>query len=164
MPPSESNDARPDERALRGLGQAIRQHRRRLKISATATAEAAGMSRVTLYRIEKGEPSVAMGAYLGAMAALGLVFAVNGPSPPPLAASSGHASQDRAGWIPVRVPLAAYPQLRQIAWHLADTETLSPQEALALYERNARHLNVADMAPEERQLLDALRQVFGSGA
>ena len=31
------------------------------------------MSRVTLYRIEQGEPSVAMGAYMSAIAALGRI-------------------------------------------------------------------------------------------
>ena len=44
------------------LGQQIRAHRKSLRVSATATAEAAGMSRVTLHRIERGEPSVTMGA------------------------------------------------------------------------------------------------------
>jgi transcriptional regulator with XRE-family HTH domain len=34
-----------------------------LKVSATTAAEAAGMSRMTLHRIERGEPSVTMGAY-----------------------------------------------------------------------------------------------------
>lgn len=59
---------------LTALGQKIRSQRKALRITATATAEAAGMSRVTLYRIEKGEASVTIGAYLNAMAALGLDF------------------------------------------------------------------------------------------
>jgi len=46
------------------LGQQIKAHRKQQKISAIATSEAAGLSRVTLYRIEKGESSVAMAAYL----------------------------------------------------------------------------------------------------
>jgi DNA-binding XRE family transcriptional regulator len=36
---------------LERLGQRIRAHRKRHKVSATTTAEAAGMSRVTLQRI-----------------------------------------------------------------------------------------------------------------
>ena len=59
---------------LTALGQQIRSQRKALHISATATAEAAGMSRVTLHRIEKGESSVTIGAYFNAMAALGLDF------------------------------------------------------------------------------------------
>jgi transcriptional regulator with XRE-family HTH domain len=58
------------------LGQQIRTHRKALRVNATTTAQAAGMSRVTLYRIESGEPSVTMGAYLNAMAVLGLDFGI----------------------------------------------------------------------------------------
>ena len=35
------------------VGEQIRAHRKSLKVSATTAAEAAGMSRVTWYRIEK---------------------------------------------------------------------------------------------------------------
>ncbi|MGH8034803.1 MAG: helix-turn-helix domain-containing protein, partial [Lysobacterales bacterium] len=51
---------------LTKLGKQIRAHRKSLRINATTAAEAAGMSRVTLYRVESGEPSVTMGAYLNA--------------------------------------------------------------------------------------------------
>lgn len=57
---------------LHQLGEQVRLQRKALRISATAAAEAAGMSRVTWHRIEKGEPSVTMGAYMNAMVALGL--------------------------------------------------------------------------------------------
>jgi transcriptional regulator with XRE-family HTH domain len=57
----------------------IRAHRKRLGVNGTTTAEAAGMSRVTLYRIERGEPSVTMGAYIGALDALGLELEVVDP-------------------------------------------------------------------------------------
>ena len=56
---------------LQALGEQIRAQRKALRLSATVTAEAAGLSRVTLHRIEKGEPSVTMGAWCNAMAALG---------------------------------------------------------------------------------------------
>ena len=59
---------------LQALGAQIRAQRKALRLSATVTAEAAGLSRVTLHRIEKGEPSVTMGAWCNTMAALGLVL------------------------------------------------------------------------------------------
>ena len=67
---------------LRALGERIRAQREQQKVSATTTAEAAGMSRVTLHRIERGEPSVTMGAYLSAMAAVGLDLALADRPPP----------------------------------------------------------------------------------
>ena len=45
---------------LAALGERIRKQRKALKVSAVDAAEAAGMSRVTLHRVEAGEPSVAM--------------------------------------------------------------------------------------------------------
>ena len=59
---------------LQALGAHIRSQRKALRLSATVTAEAAGVSRVTLHRIEKGEPSVTIGAWCSAMAALGMVL------------------------------------------------------------------------------------------
>ena len=64
---------------LVAIGARIRARRKTLGVNGTTTAEAAGMSRVTLYRIERGEPSVTMGAYIGALDALGLELAVVGP-------------------------------------------------------------------------------------
>lgn len=57
---------------LQALGAQIRSQRKALRLSATVTAEAAGLSRVTLHRIEKGEPSVTIGAWCSAMASLGM--------------------------------------------------------------------------------------------
>ena len=47
---------------LQALGAQLRARRKALRVSSTVAAEATGMSRVTLHRIEKGEPSVAAGA------------------------------------------------------------------------------------------------------
>ena len=44
---------------LQALGEQVRARRKALRLSATVTAEAAGLSRVTLHRIEKGEPAKA---------------------------------------------------------------------------------------------------------
>lgn len=143
---------------LIALGQQIRSHRKGLRVSAAAAAEAAGMSRVTLHRIEKGEPSVTMGAYLNTMAALGLDFGIVQPSP---SADKG-VNDDKAGWIPARIQLADYPQLKQLAWQVHGTDALTPGEAFSIYERNWRHVNVQALQPKEQQLIDALRTAFGA--
>ena len=137
---------------LQALGAQIRAQRKALRLNATVTAEAAGLSRVTLHRIEKGEPSVTMGAWCNALAALGMELqAHTGAQGQPAAAPN------RAGWIPARVALADYPQLRALAWQVHGTDTLTPAEALGIYERNARHLDMEAMPPHEKALLDALR-------
>ena len=137
---------------LRNLGGRVRARRKALKVSGAAAAEAAGMSRVTLYRIEKGEPSVTMGAWCNAMAALGM-----GLQATPSTADTAKPAPDRTGWIPARVPLADYPQLRALAWQVHGTDTLTPAEALGIYERNARHLDMQAMSANELALLQALR-------
>ena len=137
---------------LRELGARLRGRRKQLGVNATTTAEAAGLSRVTLYRIELGEPSVAMGAYLAVVSALGLrlELAVAGEKPRP----------DRSA-LPKTIKLAAYPQLQRLAWQLKGRTTLSPEEALGLYERNWRHVDPPRLKARERALLEALLIAFG---
>ncbi len=142
-------------RQARELGNRLRTRRKALGVTMVAAAEAAGMSRVTLHRIEKGNPSVTMGAWLAAASALALDMDVherdhrqNRPSGDP-------------GWIPVRIPVANYPQLRQLAWQLDGATQLSPQEAFNVYERNWRHLDQDALQPDEQSLLTALQQAFG---
>ncbi|OGB12657.1 MAG: hypothetical protein A2W72_11430 [Burkholderiales bacterium RIFCSPLOWO2_12_67_14] len=148
---------------LQALGEQLRARRKALRVSSTAAAEAAGMSRVTLHRIEKGEPSVTAGAWANAMVALGMTLLARN------AIDAGSADQpvapaDLANWIPVRVRLADYPQLKALAWQVHGTDTLTPVEALGIYERNARHLDTAAMSPAEVSLLQALRTGLGGGS
>lgn len=159
MPAKPPNIARITAEQLTALGLQIRAHRKALRISATTAAEAAGMSRVTLHRIEKGEPAVTMGAYVNAMAALGLNFGLIVPAEP----IESPQTVDRAGWIPARIRLEEYPQLRQLAWQVHGGETLSPTEAWDIYERNWRHMDEQALTGLERQLIDALRLAFGGG-
>jgi transcriptional regulator with XRE-family HTH domain len=140
---------------LAELGAQIRAHRKRLKLSAVAVAEAAGLSRMTLQRIERGAPSVTMGAYLGVMAALGLELALHDPRQ-----SSATAS---AASLPSVIRLADYPQLKQLAWQLGDAQELSPAQALELYERNWRHVDRQAMLPHERELVQRLAAALGGG-
>ena len=142
---------------LTALGRQIRAHRKALRISATAAAEAAGMSRVTLYRIENGEPSVTMGAYLNAMEAQGMDFGIIKPT----GVAVDAPNEDRKGWIPARIRLADYPQLKQLAWQVHGIDELTPAEALSIYERNWRHVDAQALESRERDLVDALHIGLG---
>jgi len=142
---------------LAALGARIRAQRKALRVSATALAEAAGMSRVSVHRIEQGEPSVTMGAYLNVLAALGMTFSATVVADEP----SKNTADDRAGWLPARVCLADYPALKQLAWQVQGSDELTPREAQGIYERNWRHLDEAALLPRERNLVDALRLAFG---
>ena len=77
---------------LTAIGRRIRAHRKRLGVSGTTAAEAAGMSRVTLYRIER--PVLFYGSIGAMLVALAIVLAV------PLAITYAHT-----GLVP-RVPTA----------------------------------------------------------
>lgn len=58
------------KRILEQMGDQIRLARLRRDISVELAAERAGISRTTLWQIEKGSPSVAIGAYAAALHAL----------------------------------------------------------------------------------------------
>jgi hypothetical protein len=62
----------PVGRALRKLGNDIRDARRRRRIPAEITAARASISRTTLVKIEKGEPGVAIGNYATVLFVLGM--------------------------------------------------------------------------------------------
>ncbi|MGD1096839.1 MAG: helix-turn-helix domain-containing protein [Bryobacteraceae bacterium] len=63
----------PVSRALRKLGHDIRDARRRRRVQVAILAERASIGRMTLNRIEKGEPRVSLGAYATVLFALGMV-------------------------------------------------------------------------------------------
>lgn len=62
----------PVRRALRKLGGDIRDARLRRRIPTTIMAERASISRMTLNKIEKGDPGVALGNYASVLFVLGL--------------------------------------------------------------------------------------------
>ena len=62
----------PVLRALRKLGQDIRDARRRRRIPVAILAERASISRVTLHKVEKGDPGVSARNYATVLFALGL--------------------------------------------------------------------------------------------
>lgn len=61
-----------EKRMLVQVGRQIRLARLRRKASCELTAERAKISRATLWKIEKGDPTVSMGAYLSVLFALRL--------------------------------------------------------------------------------------------
>ncbi len=138
------------------IGDDIRRQRKALKVSATAAAESAGMSRLTWHKIEKGEITVSIGAYLSAARVVGLKLQA--------VCSISQAFQQTSGsgehWIPVRIHLSDFPQLRKLAWQVTGVDTLSPAEALDIYERNWRHLDESALIDEEQKLINGLKLVF----
>ena len=59
-------------KVLKEFGENIKLARLRRKLSAEQVAERANIARSTLWLIEKGSPSVAMGAYIQVLLVLGL--------------------------------------------------------------------------------------------
>ena len=64
---------RAARRALAKLGEDISVARKKRRISTVSMAERAFVSRSTYAKIEKGDPTVSMGAYATVLAILGLV-------------------------------------------------------------------------------------------
>ena len=57
---------------LQRVGENIKLARKRRKLTTIQVSERAAIDRTTLYQIEKGSPSVSMGAYFNVMRVLGL--------------------------------------------------------------------------------------------
>ena len=69
---SSSRTPVPVSRALRKLGHDIRDARRRRRIPVAILAERASISRMTLNKVEKGDPGVSLGTYATILFALGM--------------------------------------------------------------------------------------------
>jgi hypothetical protein len=61
------------------------------------------------------------------------------------------------------IPVATYPQLRQLCWNRRADAVLDGEEALALYERNWRFVDQDALTPHEITLIDDLVQRYGHG-
>lgn len=152
MPAATPPVAPPDQERLARLGERLRAARKRQRVTTVAAAQAAGISRVTLHRIERGEPTVAIGAWMAAASALGLAFDL---------LDAKAASQ--ASKLPKQIRLRDYPQLKKLAWQLHGVEEISPRQALQLYERNWRHVDHAALSEDEAALIDTLSREIGGG-
>jgi transcriptional regulator with XRE-family HTH domain len=153
MPAAAPPVAPAERETLARLGARLQAARKKQKVSAVAAAEAAGISRVTLHRIERGEPSVAMGAWVAAAGALGLTIAL----------ASNDAGTSGVPPLPEKIRLDEYPQLKKLAWQLQGAEELTPREALALYERTWRHVDRSSLSMKEVGLIYALSHALGGG-
>lgn len=60
------------QKILELVGENIKLSRKRRKLTTIQVAERANIDRSTLYEIEKGNPSVSMGAYFNTLRVLGL--------------------------------------------------------------------------------------------
>ena len=80
----ESTEQLPREvlKQLETLGQRVRVARVRRRISTEDLAQACGMGRRTLYRIERGEPGIALGSFISVLWKLGLLDTLSGVADP----------------------------------------------------------------------------------
>lgn len=136
------------------LGASLRQARLALGVTATAAAQAAGVSRPTWHRMEAGAPGVSAGAYARALESLGLAS---------LTASDvedSAAGTRPEGTIPTRIRIGDWPQLAAVAWSLQPDTLVTPRQALEIYERNRRHLDRAELSEDEAGLIRDLRDAL----
>ena len=139
---------------LKRLGAQITARRKVLRIRAQICAEVAGISRVTLHRIEKGEPTVNIGAYLQVCEALGLYLTLL-----PLVNQEVDVKSPDPELPHIRIK--DYAQLKALAWQLKDDEYLTDAEAMAIYERNKRFLDLTHLEEPERNLMQRLIDTRG---
>jgi hypothetical protein len=101
-----------------------------------------------------------MGGYFNAMAALGIDFGIIEP----VDSSANGPGNDLKNMIPARIRLADYPELKKLAWQVHGTDTLTPIEALSIYERNQRYMDTGNLNEQEQQLIEALKLGLGGVA
>lgn len=59
--------------------------------------------------------------------------------------------------------IADFPQLKEIAWNRRGDDVVREEEALALYERNWRFVDMRTLVVNERNLIDRLVRNYGKG-
>lgn len=134
---------------LATIGQQILLRRKNLKVSAESVAITAGISRVTLHRIEKGQPGVSMGAFISVIEGLGLQFSVTAKNFQIPGASKCAINLSK-------IAIKDYPQLKQLAWQLHDDGVLTAVEAKNMYKRNEKHIYPNLITEKEKELIKLL--------
>lgn len=152
---------RPHAKPQVDLGQRLRAARLAQQLTQQELAAQAGVSLRALQQLEGGAGS-ALNTFLQVLDALGQLRILDALAPPANAAQrpAMRAPRKRAA-RPIRI--ADYPQLKLIAWNRRGDATLDENEALALYERNWRHVEVDALEPRERSLIDRLAKTIGKG-
>lgn len=127
-------------------GGQLRGVRRKVGLTQEQLAIRAGLTRQKVIDLEQGKPGVAMAMFFAVLNVLGMDLDLE--------------KMPQRG---PRIRLNEFPELRQLAWNRMDAEWIDEPEALALYERNWRHVDHEHMAPEEQALLDHLIKTHGGG-
>lgn len=63
----------------------------------------------------------------------------------------------------MQVRIADYPELRKLCWNRPPEAILEGADALAVYERNWRHLDPDALVADERRLIQSLAALYGGG-
>lgn len=154
---------------LLDLGARLRMARKRRNLSAEHVAAAAGITRVTLNRLEVGEPAAAtLGTLTKVMGVLGLAGDLV------LLARDdkrGHQIRDeqllqkKMPALPRLIALKDLPHLRDVAaWHIRNEDAkFTPTEAFELYERNWRYIEPHLIVGKEARLLAQMTKMVGKG-
>lgn len=163
-----ADSAHQEATVLAALGERLRLARRRRKKTAQQVAVEAGITRVTLRRVEAGEPGVLMGTYLRVLATLGLAQDLILVARDDMLGRRLQDEELTRNAAPKtaraqRIRLADYPMLREVAWSTDHEAEITPREAFALYERNWRHIDREAMSRPERDLLERLTKTGGKG-
>jgi len=138
---------------LVNFGQRVLLQRKKLKVTAEGLAISAGISRVTLHRIEKGDPGVSVGAYVSVLQALDMQMTVE--------LKSQHKKLQAIDLS--KIAIKNYPELKKLSWQLKDDAVLSALEAKNIYERNERFISFSSLCDDEKELIDQLGIQFSEG-
>ena len=141
------------------LGQKIRAQRKVLGVRITSAARASGISRITLIRIERGANSICIDAYIKLCKALGLDLDILKPLGLPMPKIEKNAVEFNIDGAHIRI--RDYPQLRSLSWQLNHDVLLTDEEAIGIYERNKRFLEIHEIQEHERLLMQRLIDEYG---
>lgn len=143
-----------DNPELIKLGVDLRVQRKRLGVTAEIAAKAAGISRVTLHRIENGSPGASIGAVYQVASALGLELRLCDRSVQP----ANNLETEEV--VPLTIVIDRNPFLKSLCWHIPNQKVLSAREAHDIYEKGSKFLQDTEVTDEELRLITNLKQMF----